>query len=574
LKDVIFLSFDGSFTHSMAIELNTQLQSARVSKISQPYPNEVVLTFRNNRKNLPLLLSANPTYARAQISEIPYANPEKPTNFTMMLRKYLGGAVLQSVSQLENDRVLNFAFSSRNELGDTIQLSLIIEIMARHSNVILIDQSTMTVLDAIKHVGSDQNRYRTLLPGSTYINPPAQNLRNPFEFDTHDLIELLKAFPNEDVLGAELQKRYQGLGKDTASALAKQLHQPGDSTDLFKEFFDQFNNPIPTLSLLANNKTMFSAFPYVESESNNSFDSLSKLLDFYFQDRVERDRVQQQGSTLIHVVRNELKKNKNKVKKLKRTLVETESADEFRVKGEILTTYLNKVTRGMKEITLPNFYEEEKPLKISLSNQISPSQNAQKYFKKYNKLQNAVTFVNEQLKETNEEIDYLESVMSQIELAKPSDLVEIRLELQEGGYLRNHEHDNKKKQKKHKIAKPDQFTASDGTSIEVGKNNLQNDQLTLKTAKKTDIWLHVKNIPGSHVIIHDPAPSEETLMEAANLAAYFSKGRQSSTVPVDYIQVKKIRKPNGAKPGFVVYEGQKTVFVTPDEALVSKLETN
>lgn len=555
----------------MTQELNNQLQSARVSKISQPYPNEVVLTFRSNRQNLPLLLSANPTYARAQISQIPYVNPEKPTNFTMMLRKYLGGAVLKHVTQLDNDRVMNFAFSSRNELGDEIELTLIIEIMARHSNVILIDRSTMTVLDAIKHVGSDQNRYRTLLPGSTYINPPAQDLINPFELNTDGLNNMLSQFPNEDVLAKELQHTYQGLGTDTAKALAKKLHEPGDATQNFAAFFSGFDHPQPTLSELANNKTQFSAFPYVESEHNQNFDSLSALLDFYFQDKVEKDRVQQQGSTLIHVVNNELKKNRNKVKKLNKTLLETESADDYRIKGEILTTYLSQVERGMTEITLPNFYDDEKPLKISLSNQISPSQNAQKFFKKYNKLQTAVKFVNEQLSETKQEIAYLESVMSQIELAKPGDLVEIRLELEEGGYLRHHEKGQKKKVRKPKVAKPDQFTASDGTAIEVGKNNLQNDQLTLKTAKKTDIWLHVKDIPGSHVIIHDSDPSEQTLLEAANLAAYFSKGRQSSTVPVDYIHVKKIRKPNGAKPGFVVYEGQKTVFVTPDEHLVEQL---
>ncbi len=259
-----------------------------------------------------------------------------------------------------------------------------------------------------------------------------------------------------------------------------------------------------------------------------------------------------------------------KQRKLQRTLEETEKADDYRIRGEVLTTYLSQVERGMTSIELPNFYDDNRPIKITLSNQLTPSRNAQKYFAKYTKLRNAVAHVHQQMQENQEEIDYLEGIMAQIDVASPKDLADIRLELQQQGYLRKQK-TNKKGAKRQKVAKPDQFYASDGTKIWVGKNNLQNDQLTLHTAKKTDIWLHVKDIPGSHVIIDSHQPSEKTLLEAAKLAAYFSKARDSANVPVDWIEVKKIRKPNGAKPGFVVYEGQKTVAVTPDVELVDKL---
>lgn len=566
------MSFDGSFTHAMVHELSQTLTTGRVSKINQPYANEIVLTIRANSHNHPILLSANPTYARIQETQIPYVNPAVPTNFTMILRKYLQGAILKEVSQTANDRVVHLHFTSRNELGDQQELLLIIEIMARHSNVILVDSSSMKILDAIKHVGSDQNRYRLLLPGAQYIMPPKQDLEDPFEGNRDDLDQTIRDYPNQEVLAQTLQHQYQGLGKDTAAALAAKLHETGDHAAQFQEFFAGFDAPQPTLEISTKNKTSFTAFPYPTTGTQQSASTLSELLDMYYQDKAERDRVQQQGSVLIRVVRNELKKNRTKLKKLQRTLAETENADEYRIKGEILTTYLNQVTRGETEVTLPNFYDENRDLKIQLSNQLSPNQNAQKYFKRYQKAKNAVIYVNEQLKITAADVDYFTNIMAQIELAAPKDLIDIRLELQQGGYLRDHDHQKKaKKQKRQKVSKPDRFTASDGTKISVGKNNLQNDQLSLHTAKRTDIWLHVKDMPGSHVIIHADNPTDATIMEAANLAAYFSKGRESSNVPVDYLPVKRLHKPNGAKPGYVIFTGQRTVYVTPQSDLVEKL---
>ena len=560
------MTFDGLFTHAMIHELNQTLQNGRVTKISQPYPNEVILTIRANRTNYPVLLSANPRYARFQITQIPYTNPAVPTNFTMMLRKYLEGAKLLKIKQLDNDRVVYFEFLTRNELGDKLPLLLSAEIMGRYSNVILINQSTNKIIDTIKHVGMDQNRYRTLLPGATYRQPPTQNKENPFEQDSNTFEELIQKYPNREVLADNLLKQYQGISRDNALALADKLHSSNNFVQAFNDFLAMTEDPIPTMN--GNNFSIFTDNP-----NDKKFTTLSEMLDVFYHTKANRDRVQQQGGQLLHVIRKNLQRNKKKLKKLSNELKATENADEYRIKGEVLTTYLYQIKRGMTKITLPNFYDNNKEITISLSNQLSPSQNAQKYFKKYQKLKNAVTFINEQIELTKKEVAYLEEIQTQIELATPTDLNDIKTELQQEGYIKKKQQKSKHSSRV-KINKPESFIASDGTEILVGKNNLQNEKLTLHTAKKTDIWLHAKNIPGSHVIIKSNNPSDETLFEAAMLAAYFSKFRSSANVPIDYVQVKNIRKPNGSKPGFVIYKRQKTLTVTPTEDFVLELRQN
>lgn len=560
------MTFDGLFTHAMIHELNQTLQNGRVTKISQPYPNEVILTIRANRTNYPVLLSANPRYARFQITQIPYTNPAVPTNFTMMLRKYLEGAKLLEIKQLDNDRVVYFEFLTRNELGDKLPLLLSAEIMGRYSNVILINQSINKIIDTIKHVGMDQNRYRTLLPGATYRQPPTQNKENPFEQESNTFEKLIQKYPNREVLADSLLKQYQGISRDNALALADKLHTSNNYVQAFNDFLAMTEDPIPTMN--SNNFSIFTDNP-----NDKKFTTLSEMLDVFYHTKANRDRVQQQGGQLLHIIRKDLQRNKKKLKKLSNELKATENADEYRIKGEVLTTYLYQIKRGMTKITLPNFYDNNKEITISLSNQLSPSQNAQKYFKKYQKLKNAVTFVNEQIELTKKEVAYLEEIQTQIELATPADLDDIKTELQQEGYIKKKQQKSKRSSRV-KINKPEYFIASDGTEILVGKNNLQNEKLTLHTAKKTDIWLHAKNIPGSHVIIKSNNPSDETLFEAAMLAAYFSKFRSSANVPIDYVQVKNIRKPNGSKPGFVIYEGQKTLTVTPTEDFVLELRQN
>lgn len=564
------MSFDGLFTHSMANELNQKLSSGRVMRISQPFPNEIIITVRANRKNYPLLLSAHPMYARVQITKIPYTNPPVPTKFTMMLRKYLEGARLISIKQPENDRILNFYFSNRNELGDQMPLILSSEIMGRHSNLILINQQSNKIIDTIKHVGMDQNRYRTLLPGSTYRTPPKQDKQNPLTTKAEDINALVRQYPNREIFAQQLVKRFQGIAADSALYIADYLHMHSVDTDTLKNLWQQLDTPTPTL--VDQPQLSFSCFAYSQLENNSqqTFSSLSELLDTFYRHKATRDRVQQQGTKLIHTVKVNLNKNRKKLAKLTKELQTTNKADIYRVKGEILTTFLYKIQRGMQEITLPNYYDNDKPLKITLSNQLSPSQNAQKYFKRYTKLRNAVKFINEQMALTKTEINYLENIQSQLELATPKDLPDIDLELRQEGYLKKQKGKNTKR--KQKLSQPELFYASDGTKIFVGKNNLQNDYLSLKKAAKKDWWLHVKDFPGSHVIINTEHPSEQTLIEAASLAAYFSKERSSSNVLVDYVQVKKLRKPNGAKPGFVIYEGQQTISVTPSVNLIDSLK--
>ncbi|KIM19060.1 fibronectin-binding protein [Apilactobacillus kunkeei] len=569
------MSFDGSFTHAMTGELNQLVSGGRVSKINQPYDNEIVLTVRSNHENYPILISANPNYARVQVSKIPYVNPHTPTTFTMTLRKHLSGSVLKKVSQIDNDRVMIFHFTTRNEIGDLKEMRLVVEIMARHSNIILVDtQDDMRIIDAIKRIGVDKNRYRTILPGDTYITPPNQDMVNPFDenVDYQQIEDLTKEFPNQEVLSAELRKRIQGLGKDTSLYLAQAMHEDGTVKDKFDKFFDHFNNPIPTM-IEHGKSNSFNVYPF--EDNNIQYDTLSELLDNYYETKARLDRVREQGGQLIKVARSELKKNKNKKKKLEKTLNNTKYADEYRIKGEILTTYLYKIQKGMTKIALPNFYDNGNEIDISISNQLTPSENAQKYFKRYQKEKNAVSFVTEQLKKTNDEIDYFENILSQIEIANPSDLDDIKVELKNEGYLKHHNNRNtKNKNKNTKISKPEEFITDKGIHILVGKNNLQNDKLTMKDADKRDTWLHTQKIHGSHVIIKDFNPDDDTIETAAMLAAYFSKARDSATVPVDYVQVKKIRKPNGSKPGFVIYEGQKTIFVTPSKEFVDQLREN
>lgn len=565
------MSFDGVFTHAIIDELNEQLVNGRVSKIHQPYQNEIVLVMRANRKNFKLLLSAHPSYARIQLTDIPYENPSTPPQFCMMMRKHLEGAILESIEQIDNDRIVRFLFKSRDEIGDIQNVMLVVELMGRHSNIFIVEQDTMRILDTIKHVPSSQNTYRAIMPGATYSAPPHQDKLNPFEATEKEVTAVL-AKESELTTAKKFQEHFQGLGSDTINELIYRTEEQAKPfEEVFTSFFDTIKNRLtePTLTT-GTKKTIFSPLPYLSLEgSRMSFPTLSQLLDEVYHNKAEKDRVKQQAANLFHLLRTELQRNKKKLKKLQRELVETEGADEYRIKGEILTAFLHEMEKGQSSIELNNFYDDNRPMTIDLDPRKTPSQNAQRYFSKYQKLKNAVSHLHQQMNQTQSEIDYLDTIATQLDLATPKDVNEIKEELIEQGYLKKK---TKKKQPKQKISKPDQYYSSDGTSILVGKNNLQNDQLTLKTARKSHIWLHTKDIPGSHVIIQDSEPSEETLLEAANIAAYFSKSRLSASVPVDYVEVKRVRKPNGAKPGYVIYEGQHTVFVTPDEKIVTLLK--
>ncbi|NLM65652.1 MAG: fibronectin/fibrinogen-binding protein [Enterococcus sp.] len=565
------MSFDGIFTHLMVHELSEQLIGGKISKIHQPYPNELVLVIRSKGKNQKLLLSAHSSYARIQLTNMVYQNPDTPPNFVMLLRKHLDGAILQTIEQVENDRIVHFTFSHRDELGDLESLVLVVELMGRHSTILLLNQANNKILEAIKHIGPSQNTYRSILPGSTYAAPPKQNRLNPFTATQEEIFQQLSQL--NELKAKNLQQIFQGFGSDTAKELEKQLQkQPNNKLKVWQQFFEKVKQPKPVM-MITENKEFFTPFLF-ESILNQEtkvveYPTLSSLLDGYYQDKAERDRVKQQGNELIKRLYNEIKRNEAKLEKRQKTLLEAEQAEILRQKGELLTTYLHQVPRGESTVTLENYYEENQPIVITLNPALTPNQNAQKYFQRYQKLRNARKLLDQQIAETTAEINYLHSVLAQVEIATPMDLDLIKEELMTEGYLKR---PTTKQRKNTKKSQPEVFYANDHTEILVGRNNLQNDQLTLKTARKTDYWLHTKDIPGSHVIIKSANPSEETILEAAEIAAYYSKYRHSARVPVDLVQVKYIRKPSGSKPGYVIYENQTTYFVTPEEERIQKFK--
>lgn len=556
------MSFDGLFTRAIVKELNDTLQSGRISRVNQPYPAEMIMVIRAHRHNYSLLISANPSYPRIQITTTPYKNPAVPSKFAMNMRKYLEGALVESISQIDNDRIIKLTFSSLDELGDQEHLVMYVEIMARHSNISLVNDATGKIIDTIKHVGSDQNRVRLLLPGATFRMPPKQDRVNPY-LPNQGYTDLLRQTSEPKELAHGLQSYYQGFGSDSAHDLAARLLKSADLPTTYHEFLNGFDHPDPVILTNNRGRQQFAAFPPVDASADQlqHFDTLSELLDAYYTNKAEADRTKELAGQVLQVIHTELKKDKRKVKKLNQQLDDANKADYFRIRGEILTTYLNRLKPGMEEIELPNFYDNNQPLKIKLAPDLSPSRNAQRYFTRYDKLKTSVAYVKEQLKLTTDEIDYFQNILSQIDLAAPSDVQEIKLELEEQGFIRQRSHG--KKRRKIKVSKPEEFKTSSGKTVLVGKNNLQNDRLSFKIANKNDTWLHVKDMPGSHVVIRDNQPSDEDILEAAQLAAYFSKGRNSDHVPVDYLPVKNLHKPNGAKPGFVTFRGQSTLQVTP-----------
>jgi len=549
------MSFDGFFLHHMVEELRRELVNGRIQKINQPFEQELVLQIRSNRQSHRLLLSAHPVFGRIQLTQTTFENPAQPSTFIMVLRKYLQGALIESIEQVENDRIVEMTVSNKNEIGDHIQATLIIEIMGKHSNILLVDKRSHKILEVIKHVGFSQNSYRTLLPGSTYIAPPSTESLNPFTIKDEKLFEILQT---QETTAKNLQSLFQGLGRDTANELERILVSEKLST--FRNFFNQETKPCLT-------ETSFSPVPFA-NQVGEPFANLSDLLDTYYKDKAERDRVKQQASELIRRVENELQKNRHKLKKQEKELLATDNAEEFRQKGELLTTFLHQVPNDQDQVILDNYYTNQ-PITIALDKALTPNQNAQRYFKRYQKLKEAVKYLTDLIEETKATILYLESVETVLNQAGLEEIAEIREELIQTGFIRRRQREKIQKRKK-----PEQYMASDGkTIIYVGRNNLQNEELTFKMARKEELWFHAKDIPGSHVVISGNLdPSDEVKTDAAELAAYFSQGRLSNLVQVDMIEVKKLNKPTGGKPGFVTYTGQKTLRVTPDPEKIASMK--
>jgi len=548
------MSFDGFFLHHMTEELRRELLGGRIQKINQPFEQELVLQIRSNRQSHKLLLSAHSVFGRVQLTDTTFENPAVPNTFIMVMRKYLQGAVIEAIQQVENDRILEISVSNKNEIGDSVAVTLVIEIMGKHSNIILLDKASCKIIEAIKHVGFSQNSYRTILPGSTYVAPPQTGSLNPFTVGDEKLFEILHT---EDLEPKRLQQIFQGLGRDTATELSGRL--TADKLKTFRAFFASPTQPSLT-------EKSFSALLF--SDSKTQMSTLSELLDTFYKDKAERDRVNQQASELIRRVENELEKNRKKLVKQEEELLATENAEEFRQKGELLTTFLHQVPNDQNQVELDNYYTGEK-ISISLDKALTPNQNAQRYFKRYQKLKEAVKHLTSLIEETRTTILYLESVETALAQASLTEIAEIREELIQTGFIRR-----RQREKIQKRQKPEKYLATDGqTIILVGRNNLQNDELTFKIAKKDELWFHAKDIPGSHVVITgNLQPSDEVKTDSAELAAYFSKARLSNLVQVDMIETRKLNKPTGGKPGFVTYTGQKTLRVTPDEEKIKSMK--
>lgn len=533
------MSFDGIFLHHMTAELQP-LVGGRIQKINQPFDQELVLTVRSAGKSHKLLLSAHPIFGRVQLTKTDFQNPQNPNNFVMILRKYLAGAFIEQIEQVGNDRQIILHISNKDEIGDSLKIALITEIMGKHSNIILLEKTSQKIIESIKHIGFSQNQYRTILPGSTYIAPPLNTAIDPFKATDEEIFEALQT--------EQLQQKLQGIGRDSKNAL----------TGLSVK---EFNEKLLTVTPSIYPNDTFSSIKLADEFV--SFDSLSEMLDTYYADKAERDRVKQVAASVIKKIQNELKKNRDKLKKQERELLATDNAEIFRQKGELLNTFLNQVPNDKASVTLENYYTNE-PIEIALNPALSPVQNAQRYFHRYQKLKQAVKFLGEQITKTKETIHYLESVESNLENADVAEIADIREELIQTGYIKQ-----KYRNKKQKMLPPEKYQAEDGTIILVGKNNLQNEQVSFKLSRRGDLWFHVKDIPGSHVLITGNAnPSDETITFAGELAAYFSKARYSNLVQVDVLDVKKLHKPTGTAPGFVTYDREKTIRVTPDESVI------
>ncbi|MBD8068358.1 NFACT family protein [Bacillus sp. PS06] len=567
------MAFDGIFTHVITDELNSALVSGRISKIHQPYKQELMIHIRAHGKNHKLFISAHPSYARIHLTNETYENPSEPPMFCMLLRKHLEGGFIEKVEQMELDRIIIFTIKSRNEIGDESYKQLIVEIMGRHSNIILLDRDKQVILDSIKHVSPAVNRHRTVLPGQPYIAPPVQEKLHPFEVDEEAILKKINF--NSGKIDQQIVEQFAGISPLFAREVTYRagLVNRGTLPDAFLSLIALIKQkeytPIVIVSAKKEHFYMID-LQHIEGE-RKVFSSFSEMLDRFYYGKAERDRVKQQGNDLERFISNERNKNSKKIKKLKQTLDDAGKADRYKLFGELVTANMYSITRGTKEIDVINYYtDDQETITIPLNPQKSASENAQQFFQKYQKAKNSISIVEEQIEKTEAEVAYFDTLYQQIESASPKDLQEIREELIEEGYLKGRQHKNKKTQKPQKTV-IEKYTSSDGTEILVGKNNKQNEFLTNKLASRDDIWLHTKDIPGSHVVIRSKTPSDETILEAANLAAYFSKAKHSASVPVDYTLIRHVKKPNGSKPGYVIYDNQNTVYVTPDEDLVLRL---
>lgn len=579
------MALDGAFLRHIKKEIEEQALTARIDKIYQPNREEMVLSLRTRTDTFKLLLSARANSARIHFTRYVPENPKQPPMLCMLLRKRLAGARLAQIRQPGLERMLCLDFDAVNELGDQVRLTLVMEIMGRYSNIIFVDENGR-IIDALKRVDDEMSSERLVLPGLTYLPPPPQNKLCLLDVTVEEILERIERIPKDMELSKALLATMQGVSPIVCRELehlagrGKELSirdMAAEQKERLAFFLRRMKETVstvcgkPHMVVNPSGKPMDFSFMRVEqyglSALVREYGSCSELLDAFYEERDRIDRMRVREQDLLRVLTTTSERLSRKINAQRAELTQCAERDALRVAGDIISANLYQIEKGATAAELQNFYDENLPmLRIKLDPALSPSQNAQKYYKEYRKARTAEEKLTEQISQASKELEYLDTVFDELSrAATEKDLSEIRQELMEQGYIKT----PKGKQKPAPPNAPLEFMSSDGFKILVGRNNRQNDRLTMKEANNNDIWLHTKNIPGSHTILvtEGREATDAAIVEAAKLAAYHSKGKDSSQVPVDYTQVRYVSKPQGAKPGMVIYVNYKTVYVTPQKPL-------
>lgn len=570
------MPMDGLTLGFAARELDALLKGGRVDKITQPEKDTVILLIRAGSENRRLLLCASPNNARCHLTGANFPNPLEPPMFCMLLRKQLLGARVLGMKQIGGDRVLHLDLDTVDEMGDHVLRRLILEVMGRHSNLILVD-SENRILEAARHVSQDMSRVRLIQPGLTYAPPPAQDKLDPACMNAILLSDRLAA-AGDVPLHKALAGCVAGLSNPAARELAFRVLTPGcdQADDLsaaaarLADLFARLPGMVDPRVLLDENGDALDvfAFPYLSRDLTRQQPqpTVSQALERYFGARDQQDRLQQKSASMVRLLKGHIERCEKKLALQEEELASAQKMEEYRIMGELINANLWQLQKGQTQAELSNFYDENgATLTVPLDIQLTPAQNAQRYFKKYQKARSARQTAAEQREKTLAELNYLEGALLDVgKCVGESELEEIRQELVRTGYLRKNT--NRRQQRALPQSKPYHYLSSDGIAIDVGKNAVQNDRLTT-TARPNETWLHAKDMPGSHVIIRSEGEvPPATLREAAILAAWYSKGQRSSSVPVDYTLRRYVKKPSGAVPGYVIYTNQHTVYMTVSES--------
>ncbi len=570
------MALDGIYLYSLVNDLKKSILNCRIDKINQPEKDEIILTMRKDRSNIKLLISASPRFARIHITNSVKPNPIKAPMYLMVLRKYILGGRITNITQKDSDRILIIEIENRDELGFDSVYSLIIEIMGRHSNITLVRNRDNKVMESIKHITPDINSFRVLYPGVDYVYPPSSTKLNPFSITYEELNSFISN--NSIIFDANFYSNcFTGISKLLSSDLYYNIIEYNNSPtnqeiyEKFKKFIDNLHESL-SFHIYTNKLGIFKDFYCLKLNSLEEdflllpYSDPHTLLDTFYQKKDKQDRLQNKSTDLQKLIHTNIERCNKKSKILNETLIECSEKDSLRIKGDLLTSYIYTLKKGDSECTLLNFYSEneEQYIKITLDKTKTPSENVQRYYKKYNKLKTSEEYAKVQLEKNIEETEYLNSVLTNIINVESYDEIdEIKNELIETKYIRFRK--NSKTSNKAKTSKPHHFVSSDGIDIYVGKNNLQNDYLSLKFANKNHLWLHAKDIPGSHVIVCSFDVPNRTIEEAAIIAGFYSKGKNSSKLPIDYTKVKELKKPNGSKPGMVIYHTNKSLIINPND---------